>query len=65
MNYKELAIEFLQATSTIVVLAFLFAAIGSGTAKPPLNAITFALVFGGIPTMLAKRFILSFTRREQ
>jgi len=65
MNYKNLAIEFLQATSAIVVLTFLFATIGSGTAKPPLSAMSFALIFGGVPTMLAKRFIISFTQREQ
>ena len=64
MKYKELAIEFLQASCAIAVIAFLFASIGSGTEKPPIKIMLFALVFGGIPTMLAKRFIRSFARRE-
>ena len=64
MKYKELAIEFLQASCAIAVIAFLFASIGSGTEKPPLRIMLFALAFGGIPTMFAKRFIQSFTHRQ-
>lgn len=65
MNIKDLAIEFLQATATIATLAFLLSIIGAGTAKPPFHAVTFALAFGGIPTMLAKRFMLNLINRPR
>nr|WP_322939492.1 hypothetical protein [Pseudomonas sp. s4] len=65
MNYRDLAVEFLQATATIVVLTFLFSIIGAAHEKPPIKAMIFALVFGGIPTMLAKRFILNCINRAQ
>lgn len=59
MNYKDLAIEYLQATSTIVILTFLFSIFGAETAKPAIENMVFALIVGGIPTMLAKRFIMN------
>jgi hypothetical protein len=50
---RLLIIELIQASSFAAVLAFLFASVELGF---------MAFAFGGVPVMLAKRFVISFVK---
>ncbi|WP_163937591.1 hypothetical protein [Paraferrimonas sp. SM1919] len=60
MKIKELLIELLQASCFVAILTFLCSLIGFEKMRYVSQATLFSFVFGGIPMMLAKRFILSF-----
>jgi len=60
MKFKPLIIELLQASSFAVVLTFLFAIIGFEKSRYVFQLAIVAFVFGGLPVMLAKRFLISY-----
>jgi len=63
MNCKLLIIELFQASSFAAIIAFLFGIIGIENIKyasDVSNIAGFCLVFGGVPIILAKRFVVSF-----
>lgn len=62
MNYKSLVIEFFQASALAAVLVFLFAILGEQRGNFVTQSSFLALLIGGIPMMLVKRFIISFIK---
>ncbi|GMM84754.1 hypothetical protein [Pseudoalteromonas sp. MTN2-4] len=62
MNFKLFIIELFQASSFLAVITFLFAILSYETYKHALDMTSFAFVFGGVPIMLAKRFLVSFLK---
>ena len=59
MNYKLLIIELFQATAFAMVLTFLIATLGLERIEYIGTLTFFAFMLGGIPMMLAKRFLVS------
>ncbi|MGL6121588.1 MAG: hypothetical protein ACRC1W_00840 [Shewanella sp.] len=55
MNYKSLAFEFVQASALAAIL-------GLEKGEHVIEASFIALLLGGIPMMLAKRFVISFIK---
>ena len=62
MNFKNIIIEYIQATAFATVVTFLLAIIGMERTNDIGEAIIIAFIAGGIPFMLSKRFIISFIR---
>jgi hypothetical protein len=58
--FKKLLVEFIQATAFAACLAFITCIIGLDNNEQILIFLLLAITVGGIPVMLAKRFILSF-----
>ncbi|MCU8000783.1 hypothetical protein [Shewanella sp. SM95] len=62
MQFKPLLMELLQATGFCTILTFLFTIAFLERNDDMIGFTLVALVLGGIPTMLAKRFILSLIK---
>lgn len=60
---KKLVIEFFQATGFALCMGFLISAFGDNSLSR--DAVPFALFFGAVPLMLAKRFVLSFIKSSR
>lgn len=60
---KKLVIEFFQATGFALCIGFLISAFGDNSFSR--DAFPVALLFGAVPLMLAKRFILSFIKSSR
>lgn len=65
MDFKALIIELFQASSFAAILAFLFGVLGLERVDHFIELAVIAFVFGGIPMMLAKRFVVSFIRETK
>lgn len=59
---KTLIIEFIQATAFAVCIAFIVSILGLNHNDDIALFIFSALICGGVPVMLAKRFVVAFKK---
>ena len=62
MNLKLFIIELFQASSFAAVITFLFAILSYERTIHAIEMASVAFIFGGVPFMLAKRFLVSFLK---